>query len=320
LIPKGERRFKVIDDTILSLYSRGLSTRDIQEHVSEIYGGIDISPMMISRVTDNIKDDIQEWRQRPLEKIYPILYLDAMVLKIRDGGLVQNKSLYLAMGITLQGEREVLGMWLQNTEGAKFWLQILTELQQRGIEDIFIACVDGLKGFPQAISSVFPNTVVQVCIVHLIRHSLRLVAWKNRRKVAKDLRAVYTAVNEESGRIALETFRKQWEKQYPLIYRTWKNNWEDISSFYHFTSDIRRVIYTTNMIESLNSQLRKKIKQKGSFPTEESALKMCDLAIHLISKKWTGRLKGWDLALQQLAIHFEGRLTMKDLNNIRLAN
>mgnify|MGYP000008786317 CR=1 FL=1 len=320
MVKKGQRRLPGFDEKVISLYSRGMSTREIQGHLSEVYGGAEINPMLISRVTDAVKEDVKDWRERPLDAIYPIVYLDAMVLKIRQDGPLRNKALYLAIGVNLRGDREVLGMWLEQTEGAKFWLSVMTDLQNRGVQDIFVACVDGLKGFPEAIESVFPKTVVQSCVVHMIRNSLKLVGWKNRKKLATALRPIYTAINEEAGLAALEHFEQTWGKEYPMIVQTWERNWDRICPFFNFSKEIRKAIYTTNTIESLNSQIRKAVKVKGGFPTDDAALKVCYLAIQKASKNWSRSIQNWDLALQQFAIHFEGRLTMNDINNSRLAD
>ncbi len=319
-VKKGQTRLKGFDKLVLSLYARGMSTREIEAHLSEIYEGAEINPMLVSRITDAVKEDVKEWRQRPLDAIYPIVYLDAMVLKIRDDGIVRNKALYLAIGINLRGDREVLGMWLQQTEGAKFWMNVMTEIQNRGVQDIFVACVDGLKGFPQAIEAVFPETIVQSCVVHMIRNSLRLVGYKNRKKLATDLKPVYTAINEKAGFEALDAFDEKWGKEYPMITSSWRNNWDNISPFFAFSKELRRAIYTTNTIESLNSQVRKAVKVKGGFPTDDAALKVCYLAIQKASKNWSRTIQNWDLALQQFAIHFEGRLTMNDINKARLTD
>lgn len=320
LVKKRQTRLPDMDEKILSLYSRGMSVRDIQSHISEIYGGADIGLGTISRVTNEIKKDIEDWRKRPLNAIYPIVYLDATFVKIREDGKVISKALYLAIGVNLIGEREVLGMWLSQTEGASFWLSVMTDLQHRGVEDIFIACVDGLKGFPQAIESVFPKTVVQSCIVHMIRNSLKLVSWKMRKELAKGLKPIYQAINEEAGLEALDLFDKKWGKEYPMIVKSWERNWDRICPFFAFTKEIRKVVYTTNTIESLNSQIKKAMKPKGGFPNDDAALKVAFLAIERASKNWSRSIQRWDLALQQFAIHFEGRLTMNDINKTRLTD
>ena len=278
LVRKGQRRFEGFDDKILALYSRGLSTRDIEAHLAEMYG-VQVGRDLISRVTDAVVDDVREWQQRPLDDVYPVLFLDALVLKIREGGSVQRKACYLALGVTLEGERDVLGMWFQESEGAKFWMQVLNELKQRGVQDILICCVDGLKGLPEAIEAIYPQTVVQTCIVHLIRHSLRYVPRREREQVARDLKPIYTAVDADAAQEALEAFDEKWGARFPVITQAWLNAWEYVTPFLAFPPEVRRVVYTTNAIEALNRQLRKAIKTKGHFPNEEAAKKLIYLAI-----------------------------------------
>lgn len=309
LIPKHQRRVAGFDERILALYSRGMSVREIQDFFKEAYGA-DVSPTLISRVTDSALADVEAWQNRRLEPLYPIVYLDGLVVKVRTDGLVQKRTVYVALGVNVEGQKEVLGLWMAHSEGAKFWLHVITELKNRGIEDILIACCDGLKGFPQAIEAVFPQTIVQTCIVHMIRNSLRLVAWTNRRNVAADLRPVYAADTQSQGLEALARFEGIWGKQYPSIGQSWRANWERVSPFFEFPTDVRRAIYTTNIIEALNSQLRKALKPKGHFPTDEAVLKTLWLALQHASKKWTMPIQRWDLARQQLAIHFEGRFTL----------
>jgi len=306
IVRKGQRRFQGFDDKIIALYSRGLSVRDIQAHLAEIYG-VEVGHDLISRVTDAVMDDVRAWQQRPLEDVYPVLFLDCLVVKVREGGTVQRRACYLALGVTLDGERDVLGMWFQENEGSKFWLQVLTELKQRGVQDVLIACVDGLKGFPDAIEAVFPKTWVQTCVVHLIRHSLRYVPRREREKVARDLRPIYTAVDADGAQAALEVFDEQWGKRFPVITQAWLNAWEQVIPFLTFGPEVRRVIYTTNAIEALNRQLRKAIKTKGHFPNEDAARKLIYLAITNAVPAWT-RTRSWTAALLEFKIHFGDRL------------
>jgi putative transposase len=306
LVRKRQRRFEGFDEKILALYSRGMSTRDIEAYLRELYG-VRVGRDLISRVTDGVLEDVKAWQQRPLDDFYPVLFLDAFVLKIRDGGSVQRKACYLALAITLDGQREVLGMWFQQTEGAKFWMQVLTDLRQRGVQDILICCVDGLKGFPEAIEAVFPQTVVQTCIVHLIRHSLKYVPRRQYDQVTKDLKPIYTATDVDSAQEALERFEQKWGAQLPPVVKAWRENWEYVIPFMAFPPDVRRVIYTTNPIEALNRQLRKAIKTKGHFPSEESAKKLIYLSIINATPKWT-RVAGWTKALLAFKIHFGDRL------------
>src|SRR5213082_2819312 len=278
IVRKGQRRFEGFDDKILALYARGLSTRDIEAHLAEIYG-VKVGRELISRVTDAVLDDVREWQQRPLDDVYPVVFLDALVLKIREGGSVQRRACYLALGVTVEGERDVLGMWFQESEGAKFWMQVLSELKHRGVQDILICCVDGLKGFPEAIEAIFPQTVVQTCIVHLIRHSLKYVPRRQYDQVVKDLKPIYTATDVDQAQEALERFDQKWGKQLPPVVKAWRQNWEYVIPFMAFPPDVRRVIYTTNPIEALNRQLRKAIKTKGHFPNEEAARKLIYLSL-----------------------------------------
>ncbi len=306
IVRKRQRRFEGFDEKILALYSRGLSTRDIEAHLAEIYG-VKVGRDLISRVTDAVMDDARAWQTRPLEDVYPVVFLDCMVLKIRDGGTVQRRACYLAMAIGMDGEREVLGMWFQANEGAKFWMQVLTDLKQRGVNDVLIACVDGLKGFPEAIEAVFPATTVQTCIVHLIRHSLRYVPRRQYEQVTKDLRPIYTAIDADAALHALEAFEEKWGQQLPVIGQAWRAAWEHVTPFMAFTPEVRRVIYTTNAIEALNRQLRKAVKTKGHFPSEDAARKLIYLAIQNAVPQWT-RTRGWTKALLAFKIHFGDRL------------
>jgi putative transposase len=307
LVKKRQTRLHGFDDAVISLYGRGLSTREIQGHLAELYG-TEVSPDLISRVTEAVLEDVQEWRKRPLAAVWPIVYLDALVIRVREGGSVRRKSVYLAIGVGVEGRKEVLGMWLEETEGAKFWLKVVTELKNRGIEDILIACVDGLKGFPEALESVFPRVTVQTCIVHMIRNSTRFVSFKDRREVAKALKPIYTAVDREAALTALSTFDEQWGKQYPMITQSWTAQWERVVPFLEFPQDLRKILYTTNAIESFNARVRKLVNGKGHFPNDDAAYKLVYLAIRAAEKRWTRPPRGWNQALNQLALHFEGRL------------
>jgi len=306
IVRKGQRRFVGFDEKILALYSRGLSMRDIEAHLFEIYG-VKVGRDLISRVTDAVMDDVREWGKRPLEDIYPIVFLDCMVLKIRDGGTVQRRALYLALGVTLDGDRDVLGMWFQETEGAKFWMQVLNDLKQRGVRDILIACVDGLTGFPEAIEAIFPRTTVQTCVVHLIRASLKYVPRREREQVARDLKPIYTAKDADTAQAELEAFDEKWGQRFPVITQQWLNAWEHVTPFLAFPEEVRRVIYTTNAIEALNRQLRKAIKTKGSFPNEDAARKLVYLALQNAVPQWT-RTRNWTTALLAFKIHFGDRV------------
>jgi putative transposase len=307
IVPKGQTRFSGFDDKILSLYARGMTTREIQSHLEEIYQ-VEVSPSLISAVTDSVIEEVKTWQNRPLDALYPILYLDALQVKVRDGAHIRNKAIYLAIGVNLSGIKEVLGLWVAQTEGAKFWLQIVTELKNRGVEDIFIACVDGLKGFPEAIETVFPQAQVQLCIVHLVRHSLNYVGWKQRKEVAADLQTIYRAATRQEAELRLSEFAEKWDEQFPTISKPWRSNWERVTPFFAYPADIRRVIYTTNAIESINMSLRKIIKNRGSFPTDEAALKLLYLALQNIARKWTMPIREWKAALNRFAIIFEDRM------------
>ncbi len=306
IVRKRQRRFQGFDDKILALYSRGLSVRDIQAHLQEIYG-VEVGRDLVSRVTDAVMEDARAWQQRPLDGVYPVVFLDCMVLKIREGGSVQRRACYLALGVTVDGERDVLGMWFQETEGAKFWMQILNDLKQRGVSDILIACVDGLKGFPEAIEAVFPKTTVQTCIVHLIRLSLKYVPRREREQVARDLKPIYTALDADAAQSELERFDEKWGQRFPVITQAWLNAWEYVTPFLAFGPEVRRVIYTTNAIEALNRQLRKAIKTKGHFPNEEAARKLIYLAVTNAVPQWT-KTRNWTTALLAFKIHFGDRL------------
>jgi putative transposase len=307
IIKKNQTRFDGFDDKIISLYARGMTTRDIQAHLQDIYG-VAVSPDLVSNVTDAIINEVKEWQHRPLADIYPILYLDATIVKVRSEGRVINKSAYLAVGITLEGAKDVLGIWLEQTEGAKFWMKVMTELKNRGVQDIYIACVDGLKGFPDAIEAIFPKTEVQLCIVHMVRNSLRFVSWKDRKNVAADLKAVYRAVTEEHARLSLSAFAQKWNTKYPTISKAWEANWQRLIPVFAYPEEIRRIIYTTNAIESLNNSLKKTIKNRASFPNDEAAIKLLYLSLKNIMKKWTMPVRNWDKALNQLAVLYDDRM------------
>jgi putative transposase len=306
-IRKRQVRLPGFDDKALALYARGMTTREIQQHLEELYG-VSVSPSLISRVTDAVLDEVKAWQNRPLDALYPIVYLDAIHLKIRSEGRVQNQAVYVALGIDLRGQKQLLGLWIGETEGAKFWLNVLTELSNRGVRDILIAAVDGLSGFPEAIATVYPKTDVQLCIVHLVRNSLRYVSWKDRKAVARDLRKVYTAATEEAALEALDAFEQAWGERYPMAARAWRSRWENVVPFFGYPEPIRRVIYTTNAIESLNAQLRKVTRKRGAFPTVNAARKVLYLAITRAAKRWSRPIKDWPAALNYFSIVFEGRV------------
>lgn len=307
LVRKRERRLTGFDDRILALYARGMSVRDIKGHLQEMYG-VEVSPDLISRVTDAVMEDVAAWQSRPLDSVYPIVYLDAIVVKIRDQGVVRNKSVYIALGVTVQGNKEVLGLWIEPTEGAKFWLKVVNELKTRGIQDVLILCCDGLKGFPEAIEAVFPKAVVQTCIVHMIRNSVRFVSYKDRRELVRDLKPIYAAASREDAEHALAAFEERWGRRYAMIGAAWRNNWERVVPFLDFPPEIRRIIYTTNAIESLNSSLRKLVFHRGHFPSDEAAIKLLFLGLRNLEKRWNRSAREWNKALGQFAIFFEGRL------------
>lgn len=314
LIPKGQSRIDGFDERVLSLYARGLSVREIQAHLEEIYG-TSVSPDLISTVTDAVLDEVRAWQSRPLDTLYPIVYLDALQVKIKSDGRIANKAVYLAVGINLHGHKEVLGLWAAQHEGAKFWLGVVTELKNRGVQDIFMACVDGLKGFPEAIEAVFPQTQVQLCLVHLVRYSLAFVSFKDRKAVAADLKAIYQATTAQEAEQRLEEFARQWDDQYPLIAKSWRANWLRLVPMFGYPPEIRRAVYTTNTIESLNMSLRKIIKTRASFPSDEAAFKLLYLALQNIQKKWTMPIPNWGRALNALAILFEDRMPTNLLNS-----
>ncbi|MGZ8913826.1 MAG: IS256 family transposase [Methylobacter sp.] len=307
IIAKHQSRWTGFDDKIISLYARGLTVREIQSHLEELYG-TEVSPSLISSVTDAVADEVKAWQSRPLDWIYPIVYLDCIHVKVRDSGAVRVKAVYLAIGINMSGEKEVLGLWIAQTEGAKFWLQVVTELKNRGVQDIFIACVDGLKGFPEAIETVYPQTAVQLCIVHLVRNSLNYVSWKMRKQIAADLKQIYQSSTVDEAEQRLAEFEAQWNDAYPPIAQIWRRNWSRIIPFFDYPPEIRRLIYTTNAIESVNMSLRKITKNRGSFPSEEALSKLFYLALMNISKKWTMPLHDWKAALNRFSIQFDDRM------------
>jgi putative transposase len=306
-VRKGQTRLTAFDDQILSLYAKGMSTRDIVASFKEMYGA-DVSATLISKVTESVIDRVTEWQNRPLDAVYPIVYLDCIVVKVRQNKRVINKSIYLALGVNLDGNKEVLGLWLAETEGAKFWLSVLTELQARGLEDIFIACIDGLKGFPEAIQTVFPQTQVQLCIVHMVRNSLRYVSWKERKAVAAGLKSIYQSVTVEEAELELDRFAQTWDDRFPSISRSWRNNWAHLIPLFNYPQDIRKAIYTTNAIESLNSVIRKNTKNRKIFPSDQSALKVIYLAIEAASQKWTMPIHHWKNAMNRFMIEFPDRV------------
>ncbi len=308
LVRKHQTRFQSMDDKILSLYAKGMTTREIVATFKEMYDA-DVSPTLISKVTDSVLEQVIEWQSRPLDEIYPIVYLDCIVVKVRQDKQVINKAVYLALGVNMEGQKELLGMWLSETEGAKFWLNVLTELQNRGVKDILIACVDGLKGFPDAINTVFPETQIQLCIVHMVRNSVKYVPWKDYKAVTTDLKKIYQSATEDEALLALEQFSGRWDSKYPQISRSWTAHWDNLNTLFNYPEDIRRAIYTTNAIESLNSVIRKAIKKRKLFPTDESARKVIYLAIRDASKKWTMPIRNWRQALNRFMIMFEDRLT-----------
>jgi putative transposase len=309
LIEKGQTRFTGFDGKILSLYARGMTTRDIQGQLQDLYG-VNVSHGLVSTVTEAVEAERKAWQNRSLDAVYPIVYFDAIVVKVRQDGRVINKAIHLALGVNLAGHKELLGLWMTENESSKFWLSVLTELQNRGVKDIFIACVDGLTGFPEAIETVFPQTRVQLCIVHMVRNSLSYVSYKDRKAVAADLKTIYSAATALDAEAALMDFAAKWDARYPTISKSWMAHWERIIPFFAFPADIRKAIYTTNAIESLNMTLRKVLRNHRSFPTDESAMKVIFLAINNISKKWTMPIRDWKSALNRFAIEFQDRLPL----------
>jgi putative transposase len=306
-VKKRQRRLEGFDDKVLSLYSRGLSTREIPGHLEELYG-MEVSPTLISTITDAILDEVHTWPSRPLASVSPILYFDALFVKSRQEGPVQTKAVSLALGISLEGEKALLGLWLSESEGAKFWLSVFTELKNRGVQDCFVACVDGLKGLPEAMEAVFPKTQVQLCMVHKVRKSLRYVPWKERRAVAADLRAIYGAATLTAAEQALEHFAERWDAKYPAISPSWLADWDRLTVLFDYPVAIRRVIYTTNAIESLNDSLRKVLKGRGAFPNDESIVKLLYMGLQHVAKKWTQPIREWKAALNQFVILFGERV------------
>ena len=307
LVRKGQRRLPGFDEKVIALYARGMTTREIQGHLKELYR-VEVSPSLISAVTDAVLEDVKAWQARPLEAVYPIVYLDALHVKLRTAGHVQSQAVYLALALTLAGEKELLGMWVGEAEGAKFWLGVLTELQNRGVQDILIAAIDGLQGFPEAIEAVFPKTQIQLCIVHMVRGSLRYVAWRDRKAVARDLRAIYRAPTLEAAEQALEAFEERWDERFPMISRKWRANWTNLTPVFDYPAPIRKVMYTTNAIEAINAQLRHVTKKRGAFSTPDGVRKVLYLAMLKASQRWTRPVQDWPAALNHLALVFPGRV------------
>jgi putative transposase len=309
LIAKYQRRFPGFDDKIVSMYARGMSTREIVGHLRELYG-VEVSPDLISAVTDAVLEEVAAWQARPLEAIYPLVFFDALRVKVRDEGLVRNKAVHIALGVRADGTKEVLGLWLEQNEGAKFWLKVMNELKNRGVEDVLIAVVDGLKGFPEAIAAVFPEATVQTCIVHLLRQSLAFVAYKDRKAVAAALRDIYRAVDATAGEAALTAFEEgPWGRKYPAIGQSWRRAWAEVVPFYAFPGDVRRLLYTTNAIEALNSKLRRAVRARGHFPTDEAAMKLLFLVLNRAEKEWRMPPREWAMAKAQFAVLFGERFT-----------
>lgn len=306
IVAKHQRRFTGFDDKILSMYARGMSTREIQGHLAEIYQ-VEVSPSLISEVTDAVIEEVKTWQNRPLEPLYPVIFLDALIVKMRQDGRVENRAVYVAVSIDLEGQKDVLGLWTSANEGAKFWMQVLTDLKNRGLRDVFIVCVDGLKGFPQAIEAVFPQAQVQLCIVPLTRASLNYVGWKERKTVAADLKTIYRASTAEQAELALEAFAAKWDARYPTIATLWQRHWQLVIPFFAFPHEVRRIIYTTNAVESLNMSLRKIIKTRGSFPSEEAALKLLFLALRNVADRWE-TVQHWKAALTRFTVLWDDRI------------
>ena len=308
IVPKGVTRLGGFDAKVISLYARGLTVREIQGHLKEIYG-TEVSPDLISRATDAVLEEVKEWQARPLDAGYPIVFFDALRVKIRDEGLVKNKAVYVALAMDAEGHKHVLGLWIEQTEGAKFWLKVMNDLKTRGLQDILIAVVDGLKGFPEAIGAVFPETIVQTCIIHLIRNSLAFVSWKDRKQIMPDLKAIYRAESAEAAKDRLGDFETKWGARYPAIGQSWRRAWEHVIPLFAFPPDIRKMIYTTNAVESLNRSLRKIIKTRGSFPNDEAAIKLLYLAIQNAGIHWR-RPVAWTAAMGQFAVLFGDRFSL----------
>lgn len=306
IVPKHQRHVPGLDEKIMALYAKGLSVRDVQRHLLDLYQ-VEISPALISEVTDAVWDEVQQWQSRPLERLYSFVYLDALMVKMRTDGKVETRAVYLALGVTLDGQKDILGMWFSAHEGAKFWLQVLTELKNRGVREVLVFCIDGLRGFPEAIQAQFPHARIQLCIVHMVRGSLEYVNYKEMKVVAADLRRIYSSPTAEEARAELERFEEKWGKKYPTIGRKWRQNWEQVATLFDFPAEIRRVIYTTNAVEAVNRSIRKVIKTKGAFPSEDAARKLIYLALMEAKRRWS-HINGWKTALNHLAITFEERI------------
>jgi putative transposase len=309
VVKKHQRRFDGFDDKIISMYARGVTTRDIQAHLKEIYG-VEVSPEFISTVTDAVIEDAREWQNRPLDPFYAIVYFDAIIVKGRSDSRVVNKAVYTAIGVDIHGKKDALGLWISENEGAKFWAGIMTELKNRGVNDILISCIDGLKGLPEAINSLFPKTRIQLCIVHMVRNSTKFVSYKDRKEICGDLKKIYSAITEQEGSLALDAFSEKWDKKYPMISKSWRANWNNLNEFFAYPDSIRKIIYTTNAIESLNFSLRKVTKNRSAFPTDDAIIKLLYLSLTNASKKWTMPLRDWGAALNQFAIYFGERVPL----------
>lgn len=308
LVAKHQTKLEGFNDKVISLYAKGMSVSDIKTQLSELYGGAEISTALISKITEEVMEEVDSWRKRALERVYPIVFFDCLVVKVRQDKHVINKAVYAALGIDTEGKKDVLGIWLSENEGAKFWLANLTEMRNRGLQDILIACTDNLTGMNEAISAVYPKTEHQLCIVHQIRNSLRFVSYKDRKELVADLKPIYAAATEDNGLEALGDFAKKWDSQYPYIAKSWYSNWDNLAVFFQYPPEIRRVIYTTNAIESLNSQLRKVTKSKRSFPSDDAVFKTLYLAIDYITRKWTMPIQNWGTAMAHFMIKFDGRI------------
>lgn len=306
LVPKRQSVIPGLDEQVIAFYARGMTTRDVQEQLKEIYG-TEISHTLISEITESVVEEVKTWQNRKLDSHYAFLYMDCLVVSVKDNGKVIKKSVYLALGVNLEGKKELLGMWISDNEGAKFWLSVLTELKNRGVEDIFVACVDGLTGFPEAIESVYPKTDVQLCMVHMQRNSMKFVSWKDRKKLSEDLKAIYKASTESEAECELEIFAEKWDKKYPTISKSWRAHWTHVIPMFKYPPEVRRAIYTTNPIESLNMSLRKVTRNRRIFPNEQSVFKIIYLAVQKISKKWTMPIPNWKPILNWFSIHFEDR-------------
>ena len=307
IVPKNKRDVSGIEDKIISLYGRGLSTREINEQIQDLYG-IDVSSTMVSNITDQILPEIREWQNRPLESVYPIVFIDAVHFSVRQDNQVVKKAAYIVLGVDAEGTKDILGIWVGENESAKFWLGVLNDLKGRGVKDILIICSDGLSGIKEAISAAYPNTVQQRCIVHMIRNSVKFISYKDLKEFCNDLKSIYTAKNEKEGYANLQTIKEKWKTKYPNSLKNWEENWDAICPFFAYSEPIRKIMYTTNTIESLNRQFRKYTKTKSVFPTDESLMKCLYLSVKNITKKWTGRYRNWDVILAELSIMFEGRI------------